>query len=66
MWERGSGVTLACGTGACACFAAALRENRCCSKAEAALPGGTLSLEKRGEHIFMTGPARRVFEGEVP
>ncbi len=66
VWERGSGVTLACGTGACACFAAALRENRCCSKAEAALPGGTLSLEKRGEHIFMTGPARRVFEGEVP
>lgn len=66
VWERGSGITLACGTGACACFAAALRENRCCSKAEAALPGGTLTLEKRGEHIFMTGPARRVFEGEVP
>ena len=65
VWERGSGVTLACGTGACACFAAALRENRCGPRAEAVLPGGTLTLEKRGEHIFMTGPARRVFEGEI-
>lgn len=66
VWERGSGVTLACGTGACACFAAALRENRCGPRAEAVLPGGVLTLEKRGEHIFMTGPARRVFEGEMP
>lgn len=66
VWERGSGVTLACGTGACACFAAALRENRCGPRVEAALPGGVLTLEKRGENVFMTGPARRVFEGELP
>lgn len=66
VWERGSGITLACGTGACACFAAALKENRCGPKAEATLPGGTLTLEKRGEHILMTGPARTVFEGELP
>ena len=66
VWERGSGITLACGTGACAVFAAALKENRCRPKVEAKLPGGVLTLEKRGEHIFMTGPARTVFEGEVP
>lgn len=66
VWERGSGITLACGTGACAAFAAALRENRCDNRVEAALPGGALTLEKRGENIFMTGPARTVFEGEIP
>ena len=66
VWERGSGITLACGTGACACFAASLRENRCSSRVEAALPGGVLTLERRGETVFMTGPARTVFEGEVP
>ena len=65
VWERGSGITLACGTGACASFAAALKENRCGPKVEAALPGGVLTLEKRGENIFMTGPARTVFEGEI-
>lgn len=66
VWERGSGITLACGTGACACFAAALRENRCEPAVEASLPGGSLRLEKRGESILMTGPARTVFEGELP
>lgn len=66
VWERGSGITLACGTGACACFAAALEENRCGTRVEAALPGGVLTLERRGESLFMTGPARTVFEGEVP
>ena len=66
VWERGSGVTLACGTGACASFAAASRENFCGPRVEVTLPGGTLTLEKRGEHILMTGPARRVFEGELP
>lgn len=65
VWERGSGITLACGTGACAVFAAALREDRCGDRVEAALPGGLLTLERRGETIFMTGPARAVFEGEV-
>ena len=66
VWERGSGITLACGTGACACFAAALEENRCGTRVEAALPGGVLTLERRGESLFMTGPARTVFEGELP
>lgn len=66
VWERGSGVTLACGTGACAAFAAALGENRCGRQARVRLPGGTLEVERRGEEIFMTGPARLVFEGEIP
>ena len=65
VWERGSGITLACGTGACACFAAAMEENRCGTRVKAALPGGVLTLEQRGEAVFMTGPARTVFEGEI-
>ena len=65
VWERGSGITLACGTGACAVFGAALAEKRCGERVEAELPGGILALERRGEHIFMTGPARTVFEGEM-
>ena len=65
VWERGSGITLACGTGACASFGAALVENRCGTEVEASLPGGRLTLEKRGEKVLMTGPARTVFEGEI-
>ena len=64
VWERGSGVTLACGTGACAAFTAAWTQNRCDSRAEVSLPGGVLTLERRGENVFMTGPARTVFEGD--
>ena len=66
VWERGSGATLACGTGACAAFAAALAENRCGDRVEARLPGGCLTLARRGGRVFMTGPARTVFEGEIP
>lgn len=65
VWERGSGITLACGTGACAAFAAAWKAGLCQSAAAARLPGGTLRLEQRGGRIFMTGPARTVFEGEL-
>ena len=65
VWERGSGLTLACGTGACAAFAAARQLGRCGPAVKARLPGGALALEQRGGHIWMTGPARRVFEGEV-
>ena len=56
VWERGSGITLACGTGACAVLAAAVR-----------LPGGVLELDwdRDSGHIWMTGPAVTVFEGEV-
>ncbi|MCI8303464.1 MAG: diaminopimelate epimerase [Lawsonibacter sp.] len=65
VWERGSGITLACGTGACAAFGAALAERRCGNRVEARLPGGVLTLEQQGENILMTGPARTVFEGEL-
>jgi diaminopimelate epimerase len=65
VWERGSGITLACGTGACAAFAAARQAEKCQNRARAALPGGELELESVGDHIFLTGPARFVFEGEL-
>jgi diaminopimelate epimerase len=65
-WERGSGITMACGTGACAvCVAGALtgRSNR---KLLAHLPGGDLQLEWResDNHVYMTGPATEVFSGQ--
>jgi diaminopimelate epimerase len=65
VWERGSGVTLACGTGACAAFSAAWEAGRCESAVRVCLPGGVLELERRGTHILLTGPARTVFEGET-
>ena len=66
VWERGSGVTLACGTGACAAFAAVWKLGLCADQVRTRLPGGTLTLrrERKNGHIFMTGPARTVFEGE--
>ncbi|MGE4277213.1 MAG: diaminopimelate epimerase [Lawsonibacter sp.] len=65
VWERGSGITLACGTGACACFAAAMKKGLCGPKVSVRLPGGLLTLERQKEYIFLTGPARTVFEGET-
>lgn len=65
VWERGSGVTLACGTGACAVFAAARRLGLCGPEVTVRLPGGVLTLEERDRRIFLTGPARTVFEGEI-
>jgi diaminopimelate epimerase len=59
VWERGAGLTLACGTGACAVFAASKLKNL-----EIKLPGGVLNFHKNdAEEIFMTGPAEKVFEG---
>ena len=65
VWERGSGVTLACGTGACAAFAAVRRAGLCGGEVTAHLPGGALKLEQKGGRIWMTGPANTVFEGEI-
>lgn len=66
VWERGSGETQACGTGACAAFAAARQQDLCGEQTEALLPGGALSLryDNQSGHIFMTGPAVTVFEGD--
>ena len=63
VWERGSGVTLACGTGACAAFEAARRAGLCGERAEVRLPGGVLQVEARQGEVWLTGPARTLFEG---
>jgi diaminopimelate epimerase len=67
-WERGSGMTLACGTGACAVCVAGVLTGKTNRKILAHLPGGDLSLEWRASdnHVYMTGPATEVFSGEFP
>jgi len=65
-WERGSGVTLACGTGASAVCVAGVQSHKTGRKILAHLPGGDLRLEWRSEdkHVLMTGPATEVFSGD--
>jgi diaminopimelate epimerase len=65
-WERGSGITLACGTGASAVAVAGVLTGRTDRKVQAHLPGGDLSLEwnESTNHVLMTGPATEVFSGE--
>ncbi len=67
VWERGAGETLACGTGACASAVAATLLGKCGGKATLHLRGGRLDIEwNRGNnHVYMTGPAEFVFDGEV-
>ena len=67
VWERGCGITLACGTGACATAVAAILTGRVDRDAAVTvnLPGGDLSITVRDEGVFMRGPARRVFDGEL-
>jgi len=66
-WERGSGVTRACGTGACAVCVAGAVTKRTERKITANLPGGELQLEwLDNDHVYMTGPATEVFTGEWP
>ena len=67
VWERGVGVTLACGTGACATAVAAARRGLANRKVEITLDGGKLLLDWRESdgHVLMTGPAVLVFRGEV-
>ncbi len=64
-WERGSGITLACGTGASAVCVAGVLTGRSGQRVLAHLPGGDLTLEWRGEgqSVLMTGPATEVFTG---
>jgi diaminopimelate epimerase len=64
VWERSAGITLACGTGACASVVAARLAGRVGDCVEVALPGGLLTIEWDGAgEVFMTGPATSVFEG---
>lgn len=67
-WERGSGITLACGTGACAVCVAGVLTGRTGHRLRAHLPGGPLELEWAGggAPVFMTGPAVEVFSGDWP
>lgn len=66
-WERGSGATMACGTGACAVCVAGVLTGRSGSPLVAHLPGGVLTLQWDGSDasVFKTGPAVEVFEGEL-
>lgn len=67
VWERGSGETLACGTGTCASVMAAILNGLTEHKVLVHLLGGDLMIEydEKSNHIFMTGPATTVFEGEI-
>lgn len=63
-WERGAGITLACGTGACACVVAASVNDLTDNDVEVTLPGGKLTINYRVDGtVFMTGPAVSVFDG---
>lgn len=67
VWERGSGITLACGTGASATIVAAVLNNKSARCATVHLLGGDLELEwGADDHVYMTGPAVEVFSGEYP
>lgn len=65
VYERGSGETLACGTGACASAAALMRLGMADRKAEVELLGGTLEIDWQDDGLYMTGPATHVFDGEI-
>lgn len=68
VWERGSGETLACGTGSCASAVAAMLNSLTDRKVTARLLGGDLEVEwdPADNHVYMTGPAVEVFQGEWP
>ena len=67
VWERGSGITQACGTGACATAVAAFITGRAGRQSQIVMDGGTLNIELRenDNHVYMTGPAEFVFDGEI-
>ena len=67
VWERGSGITMACGTGACATAVAAALTGRKGRESVIEMDGGnvTIKWDETNNHIYMTGPAEFVFEGEI-
>lgn len=67
VWERGAGITLACGTGACATLVAGVISNRSHRSCLIHLLGGDLFIEwsKADNHVYMSGPAQEVFSGQV-
>lgn len=67
VWERGSGITQACGTGACATTVAAFIQGKTGRKTDIIMDGGTLTIEwdEKTNHVLMTGPAVKVFDGTI-
>lgn len=67
VWERGSGITMACGTGACATALAASYIGKCGRESSVIMDGGTLKIKwnEADGHVYMTGPAVKVFDGEI-
>ena len=67
VWERGSGITQACGTGACATAVAAFVNGKAPRTSDIVMDGGTLSIEWReaDNHVYMTGPATFVYDGQI-
>ena len=66
VWERGAGITIACGSGACAALVAAARRGLAQRKAELLLDGGALQIEWRADgHVIMTGPVALSFSGTL-
>ena len=67
VWERGVGMTLACGTGACAAVVAAVRQKRCGRKVEVEVDGGRLVIKWRetDDHVIMTGPIEVEMDGTI-
>ena len=67
VWERGAGITLACGTGACASVVAGVLNNKCDRSCTVELPGGCLQINWSAEdnRVYMTGPATKVFRGSL-
>lgn len=67
VWERGAGITMACGTGSCATYVAAISNGFADATGKVILDGGTLTInwEGEGKSVFMTGPATEVFSGEI-
>lgn len=67
VWERGAGITRACGTGACATLVAAARRRLAARRATVVLDGGPLEIEwAESDHVYMTGPVDLEFEGALP
>ena len=67
VWERGSGETLACGTGACASLVATVLNGKCNDTATLHLLGGDLKItwDKKDNTVYLEGPAKTVFTGEI-
>ena len=66
VWERGAGITPACGSGACATLVAAARRGLCGRQAEVVVDGGSLTIQWRDDgHVLMTGPVALSFSGEL-